>query len=309
MRRLKILLVVLATFAAACGELPQPFEHAQQKITYPLAELAVDVRVLPVAGLPGPAGRALARAVVINLGAYGVTASHRENTASRFVLEGSIEEAFGATGNRATMVVHWALRETGGEQTGIHVQEIQSAWSDWQPHDTGTILALGAPPAKAIAGLVGVDAELPPSAMGQVREGIFVRGVVGAPGDGNTSLAAAMRRALSVLGVATVDNAEAAAYVLRAIVTADPPKQEEQRIAIVWRVERPNGDLMGEAAQENAIDAGSLDGKWGATAGYAATAAVDGIEEIMDRGKASKMGGAITLPPNSELVPPAERRQ
>ena len=140
--------------------------------------------------------------------------------------------------------------------------------------------------------------------MATVRAGIFVEGVSGAPGDGNASLAAAMRRALSIRDIAVTEGEATAAHILRATVKADTPTGDQQRIAIVWRLENAGGELLGEAAQENAIEAGSLDGKWGTVAGYAAAAAVDGIEEILERSKASETGGTITLPPNSDLAPP-----
>jgi len=296
--------LILVLIVPACGELPQPFEHGQQKTTYPLAELAVDVRVLPVKGFSRPAGRALARAVAINLGAFGVTGTHRGNAASRFILDGTVTKAYGVTEDHATLLIQWTLRERGGEETGIHVQELHAVWLDWESSDTSVIIGAAASPAKAIAGLVGVDAELPPSAIGKVSTAIFIHGVAGAPGDGNKSLAVAIRRNLSARGAATFDSPDGVAFIVRATVKVDPPNQREQRISIVWRVDRPNGDPLGEASQVNTIPAGSLDGKWGAVAGYVAAAAVDGIQEILDRSKASETSGTITVPPNSNLVPP-----
>lgn len=296
--------LVFAILAGACGELPQPFEHGQQKTVYPLAELAVDVRITPVADLPGPAGRALAQAVAKNLGAYGVTATQRDQAPSRFILEGRAEEAYGPSGNTADIIVIWNLRERDGEETGIHVQELPSAWTHWEPLDAGMILSLGEQPAKAIAALIGVDAELLPSKIGHVRQGIYVAGVAGAPGDGNTTLAAAIRRTLSARGTATTDEKKAAAYILRAHVNIDPPNEGEQHIEIVWRINRPGGEMVGKAAQENMIPARSLDKKWGPIAGYAAAAAVDGIQDILDRDKRNDTRAGIVLPPNSDLTPP-----
>lgn len=305
MHRFSIISLAFVLFAAACGELPLPFEHRQQKAAYPLAELAVEVRVLPLSGLLKHRGRALARAVAINLGAHGFTATFGNTGASRFILQGSVEKAFDVSQDGATLLIHWSLRERNGEPVGLHVQELQTVWADWGPPDAGDVMAFGAPPAKAIAGLIEVDAELPPGAMATGRTGIFVQGVTGAPGDGNNSLAAAMRRALAIRSIATADTATTAAHILRATVKADAPSADQQSIAIVWRLDNPKGELLGEAAQQNTIEAGSLNAKWGPVAGYAAAAAVDGIEEILARKKGNETGGrTIILPPNSNLVPP-----
>lgn len=288
---------------AACGPLPQPFEHNLQGSAYPLAELAIDVRVAPVAGLPAASGEGLARAVAENLGAYGVTATSRPGTASRFVLQGVYAEPGAETPADTTIL--WTLYDADGEATGIHAQAIEAPFAA----DPNAIGAAGRQSAKALAALVGVDAELPATGP-HARRGIFLAEIAGAPGDGNAALATALRHALQSGPFGLAETADGAAHVVRGIVTADPPKDGNQRIAIAWQVRTPDGREVGKANQENTIPAGRLDRRWGGIAGLAAQAAAEGIAEILQRagdGGTSPSGGRppIVLPPSSDLPPPA----
>ena len=304
MRVSRGLVLALLLLAVSCGPLPQPFEHVAQGSAYPLAELAIDVRVAPVAGLPASSGEALARAVAENLGAYGVTATSRPGTASRFVLRGVY--AAPATATPADAAILWTLYDAEGEATGIHAQAVEAPFAT----DPGAIGVAGQRPAKALAALVGVDAELP-AAGPDVRRGVFLSEVAGAPGDGNAALATALRRVLEAGPFGLAETADGATHVVRGTVTADPPKNGNQRIAIAWRVSTPEGRDVGEANQENMVPAGRLDRRWGGIAGLAAQAAAEGIVEILQRAgdgdPARSAAGrpSIVLPPSSDLPPPA----
>ncbi|MBE0530642.1 MAG: hypothetical protein IH626_07410 [Rhodospirillales bacterium] len=294
--------VLALLMVAACGPLPQPFEHNAQGSAYPLAELAIDVRVAPIAGLSAPTGEALARAVAENLGAYGVTATSRPGTASRFVLQGVYAGPAAETSTDTTIL--WTLFDADGEPTGIHAQAVEGPFAA----DPGAIWSAGQQPAKALAALVGADAELPATGS-NVHRGVFLAEIAGAPGDGNTALATALRHALEGGPFGLAETAGDATHVVRGIVTADPPKDGNQRIAIEWHVTTPDGREVGEANQENTIPAGRLDRRWGGIAGLAAQAAAEGITEILQRvgdGGASPRGRPpIVLPPSSDLPPPA----
>lgn len=288
---------------AACGRLPQPFAHDEKKTVYPLAELAVDVRVAPVAGLPDRAASALAQAVAESLGGHGVTATHHPSAPSRFVLRGTVED-IGAPGTDiASLTITWVLSDPSGDETGLHVQELRAAWADWQRSDPEFIRQIGSAPARALAGLVSVDAELPASGKAG-RAGLFLTAVSGAPGDGNESLAEAMRRALKGRDVALADGTETAAHLLNATVSLSPPNDGQQDVSIIWRVERPDGTPLGDAAQKNSVPAGSLDRRWGIVASYAATAAVEGIADILRRSQETGVPSAIVVPPAPTLPRP-----
>ena len=306
-------IVALLVLAAACGPLPHPFEHPADGPGYPLAALAIDVRVSPVAGLPAPAGAALAQAVAESLGAFGVTASVRTAIASRFLLEGSYADPEPDAGAPHDALIVWTLFDDEGEATGIHTQAVDAALAAGP--DAAALRAAGTAPAKALAGLIGADAELPPTAAGGSRRaGLFVAGITGAPGDGNTALAIALRLVLADSGLGSTDTADAAAYVLRGTVAVEPPRDGGQPVEIRWQVATRDGKEVGEAVQRNAVPAGRLDGPWGAVAGLAARAAVDGIADILGRAADGDAGTAeteprpaIILPPSTALPAPAYR--
>jgi len=301
MRVSRGLVFTFLLLAAACGPLPQPFDHGAQGSAYPLAELAIDVRVATVAGLPEETDEALARAVAENLGAYGVTATSRQGSASRFVLQGVYTDP---AEEQTDSAILWTLYDADGEATGIHAQAVAPIAAD-----PGAIGVAGRTPAKALAALVGVDAELPATGPSQ-RRGVFLSEIAGAPGDGNAVLASALRHALEAGPFGLAENAGGATHVVRGTVTADPPKDGNQRIAIEWRVTTPDGREVGEANQENTVPAGRLDRRWGGIAGLAAQAAAEGITEILQRssdGGTSPSGGRppMVLPPSTQGPPPA----
>lgn len=296
-------IIALLLLVAACGPLPHPFEHPAGSSGYPLAALTIDVRVTPVAGLPGPTGEAVAQAVAESLGAYGVTATTRSGTDSRFVLEGSYNDPEpDAPPPHGTLIV-WTLFDADGEATGIHTQAVDAALAAGT--DAATLRATGTAPAKALAGLIGADAELP-AVDTAARAGLFLAGISGAPGDGDTALAIALRLVLADSGLGSASTADSAAYILHGTVTVEPPRDGGQPVEIRWQVTTRDGNELGEAVQRNAVPAGRLDSHWGAIAGLAARAAVDGIADIVNRAREGDPAPrqAITLPPSAELPAP-----
>ena len=109
--------------------------------------------------------------------------------------------------------------------------------------------------------------------------------VTGAPGDGNTALAAAIQRELSRQGLAVGDRP--GAYRIEAQVILGALKDGRQPIQIDWRVRDAQGKSLGTVSQKNEIPPGSLDGEWGKTADAAAAAAAQGIMKLLPQPRAS----------------------
>ena len=297
-------LLVVALGLAACGPLPHPFRAAGGKASNALAELAVDVRVAPVTGLDEVAAGTLARAVAMGLGGFGVTATSRADAASRFVLDGTLDPTGGDAGAPYDALIQWTLMDGAGAVVGLHAQGVNAAPTDWQPAAPGFLRVVGAEAAGPIAALVGVDAD---AAAAEPPRRLWVAGVSGAPGDGNEALARAIRAALRGAGVTLAEDRAGAAYVLAGRVAVDAPAGAEQRIDIRWTVSRSDGAPVGEAAQSNAVPAGSLDDKWGRLAGLAAVAAVEGIEEVLRRAETPAPGAVIAVPSAPDLPAPPAR--
>jgi len=300
----RAVLVVLTLVLAAACDIPHPFEHGGQRAAYPLAALTVDVWVGGIDGLPAPMGTDLTRSLTEALGAHGVTALQQAGAQSRFVLRGEAEPPAAPD---APYLVTWTLYDDEGIEAGLHVQEVETpppGQAAWPPEEARR---LGETAAKAIAGLIGIDAELPEGAAATVRSGLFVGGVTGAPGNGNGALFDAIGRALANAGLPLAETAETAEHLLDCRVSVGPPDGGSQPVEIRWQVRRPDGGIAGEATQNNAVPAGSLDGRWGPVAGYIASAAVDGIQDILRRQRNRENNPGFDVPEAPDLPAPPER--
>jgi hypothetical protein len=132
--------------------------------------------------------------------------------------------------------------------------------------------------------VAAVQPSAPPTTGSIDRSGpvtALVPAVAGAPGDGSSSLTAAIKRELQAKGVALSERAAASAYRVEGAVTLGEPREGKQAIQIEWVVKDPQGKRLGTVSQKNDIPEGSLDGAWGRTADQAAGAAVQGIFKLL----------------------------
>jgi hypothetical protein len=111
-----------------------------------------------------------------------------------------------------------------------------------------------------------------------------VPAVTGAPGDGSTSLTAAIQRELQGKGIALADRPSPGAYRVEGAVMLGDSREGKQPIQIEWVVRDPAGKKLGTVSQKNDIPEGSLDGSWGRVADQAAGAAVQGILKLLPNG-------------------------
>lgn len=114
-----------------------------------------------------------------------------------------------------------------------------------------------------------------------------VPAVTGAPGDGNTTLTAAIHRELRTKGVRLAARPTSGAYRIQGAVTMGEVRQGKQPIQIEWVVKDPKGKKLGTVSQKNDVPEGRLDDKWGDTASQAARAAVQGIMKLLPATKES----------------------
>jgi len=123
----------------------------------------------------------------------------------------------------------------------------------------------------------------------------LVRIVSGAPGDGNESLTSSLKAAMRSKDMTVTEDPRQAEYEIKGRVVVGPPVNGRQQARIVWRVNTVGGDEVGQAVQENAVIAGSLEGEWGRVATIVSDAAVNGIQELFD--------GKGRLRPRNEAAP------
>jgi hypothetical protein len=105
--------------------------------------------------------------------------------------------------------------------------------------------------------------------------------VVGAPGDGEQALAAALTKRLLAVGVKLATTLQTNVYDVQATVRLAPAPGGKQSVHIVWVIFSPDGDQLGVVSQTKEVRKGSLDSKWGVAADAAAGAAVDEILKLL----------------------------
>jgi hypothetical protein len=108
-----------------------------------------------------------------------------------------------------------------------------------------------------------------------------VPAVMGAPGDGANSLAAAMEQALARRNIKIADTGTPQAYQVQGQVLVQPQPGNRELIIISWTVTHPGGKRMGVVSQQNTVVRGSLDGPWGRVAQAVAENGADGLVKIL----------------------------
>jgi len=106
--------------------------------------------------------------------------------------------------------------------------------------------------------------------------------VTGAPGDGQKSLTAAMRRHLTNAGVELSESEGPNAYKVKGSVQLGSAEGGQQPITIRWLVVDPSGNTMEKAVvQRNKVPEGSLNGPWGQIADLAASEAAKSVAKLI----------------------------
>jgi hypothetical protein len=131
---------------------------------------------------------------------------------------------------------------------------------------------------------VPVPTKAKPAAAGPAEVVAVVPAVTGAPGDGKTALADAMKRALKGQGIKLVSAPKLGAYKIQGQVELGEAANGQQPITIRWAVIDPAGKQMEKTVvQNNKITAGSLDGTWGEIADQAAGAAASEVTKLLQK--------------------------
>ncbi|HYZ34323.1 MAG TPA: hypothetical protein VE684_18795 [Crenalkalicoccus sp.] len=280
--RRRLLLLLLPLLLAACGDLPQPFRGRPGATAARLAQpLAVRLAVPPPAQalLPDMAAKQLANEVADALQAQEIPAVATEQP---WPLDWRVEILAEAEGQR----VHPRFRLLDADhrpQAAADGAPVPLAdWAAAKPELLKQVATQAAPALGRL--LLQVEAArkaTDPESLAAGPPRIRFVGVEGAPGDGNTSLAARMRDRLGNQGFVVQDAAEGAQYGLLAKVAVTPPERGVQRVEIVWVVSRRDGEELGRVAQINEVPAGRLNGLWGDIAYVAAEEASDGVRTVV----------------------------
>ena len=294
---------LVVSVLAACGPLPRPFQPGPEVDAGGLAAIGPDslgVRVEPVAGPPSPMARRLAESVARELGRLGIPATTRSGTASHYSLSGWAQRDESGGESSTTVFIHWLLRDREANTIGSRTQGVSTSLWSWNFGDPEVIQMASAEAARLVAPMIrSVEVEV---AAPEEPPSVWVEVVTGAPGDGDAALARAMRAALRLTGIPLALRTSEAQYRVGGTVVVEPVGTGMERVGIVWLVTAADGRPLGRAKQENVVEHGALDGRWGQVAGFVAAAAAGGIRGIIEQsgGNVETFGAA----PGSEPARP-----
>jgi hypothetical protein len=268
-------------FAAACGQLPRPFQP-QDKTANDLLYLAdySGILVRPLGrdapGDPAAAAEVLAAA----LRARNLPASTRNTKGAGRVLSGQAKVQRLPSG-RDKILLFWELVDGAGDRIGSTAQRSELSAGTWQAGDPEALDRVMDRTAGAIAALVqGPPVE--PANMAGAR--LVILPMPDLPGDGALSLPRALRTELDAAGLPPAGRGGGGDLLVACTVNLGPPRGYWQEVRIAWTVTRAGDGLeLGRVDQQNRIPAGSLDGPWGAAARGIAQGAVQGIRDLVER--------------------------
>lgn len=263
---------------AACQPVPRPL----QDVAPPGPELLNlpgrgGLVVLEPAGLPEGRARAFAEALAAALRDREVQAVAGTSLTESLFLLGRVDAVPQGAGE-VELVFDWDLVDPQKGSVGRRLDHETVLRRDWE-RGSASWLAQHAAPGVAML----YNGQMPSSATGAVRVPVFLGTVTGAPGDGARTLPRALASVIESREMVVVPDRAAAVAVIEGTMTVKPVQPGIEAVEMRWRVTRPNGEEVGVVTQANEIPAGTLKGAWGEIAAAIATAAGEGIGDLVAR--------------------------
>ena len=293
----RLMLAVVLLLPAACNNL-QPYRGRPgvtgARLAVPLA-LRLAIAPPTQALLTDQAAKQLAEAMALALQAEEVPATATDRP---MPLDWHIDIL--AESAVQGVVAKFRLLDADGREQGVVSGQAMPA-QVWTNPGPDAFRPLAAQAARAIGTLLQqVEAarkQMDPVALAGGPARVRFSRVSGAPGDGNTALAARMREFLSRYGYVMQEVSDGATFGLEGRVNVVPQPGGVQRVEIIWRVSRRDGEELGQVLQMNEVPAGTLNRPWGDVALVVAEEASGGIRQVLVN--------ATTAEPATSAVPPA----
>lgn len=112
---------------------------------------------------------------------------------------------------------------------------------------------------------------------------VMVAPVSGAPSDGNKQLFSGMRRALGSSKVVVIDKPGADVFTVNGTVVLTPVDDRTVQLSVKWTLKDPSGREVGNIEQANPVPAAATRGSWAGFGDIVASAAVEGVLELLDK--------------------------
>jgi hypothetical protein len=274
-------ILVLLVLLAGCQPLPHPFADDRPPRELVTVRDVAGVSVAPIEGQPAALAQKLSAAVASAFLKHDIPASDETTSLGSYQLFGRVVEVRSQPG-KATETAYWRLQDAKGKTVGERTAHVDAEARDLESGDAQAIERLAGLSADALAPLLEDEAPIEAPAEGRTR--IAIREISGAPGDGATSLAAAVAAVLRKQDLAIVKEGQPADLTIDGAVSVSPATANQQHVKILWSVRRADGVEIGTAGQENDVPKGLLDGSWGDLAYSVAIAAGDGLMQLVARG-------------------------
>jgi hypothetical protein len=313
--RLGVALAALALASvslAGCGPTPKPFEHEPgDDVAFHPKRDKNEVIVATPANMPGKLADKIATALALELQSYDIVAAVQPAQAPLKVA-GATSTRDAGFGLGIEIQIEWYLLG-GGNIEGPAVSKTVARPEDIAEGNDRLVSRIAQQAAPRIATLMGKPPTIEARAPGQVAAGVnvpdtpadpanpsqtaaaapsrpqvptvkvMVSQVVGAPSDGNRQLFSGMRRALGSSRIVVIDKAGADTFTVGATVKLTPIDDRMTQLDISWVLTDPAGREVGKVDQSNPVPASATKGSWVGFGDIVATAAVEGILELLEK--------------------------
>ena len=292
--------LVTLLLLAGCGDLPQPFlgrpgATAMRLAQPPPARLAIPLPTQSL--LTDQAAQTWSKALADALVAQELPVTAAEARPGDWHLLLTAEMQDGA------VVPTYTVTNPRGVPQGA-TQGAPIPPRDWAAGDPKILQAAAdAEAPKVVALLNGIEARRQmsdPHSLLNRPPVLFFKGVTGAPGDGNSSLAKQMTTRLPQLGNVVQDTPKGADYSVAGEIKTAPGAGSTTRVEVQWIVVDAAGNERGRVVQINEVPLHSLDSYWGDVAVAVASEAAGGVQEVI-----TQATGRATAPAQAAAIGPA----
>jgi hypothetical protein len=285
----------LPLLLGACGTLPEPFYGnpgaAGARLATPPA---------PVLIIPAPAGAGLGSAAAALFAGDLASALNGLDVPSLARRPGRAEWLLTTTASNAGGTVTPAYAITGpdgktyGTQTGAPADS--AAWAAGDPDVLNQQARADAPAlARKLAAVNAQVQQNNPNSLENRPPRVFFSGVSGAPGDGDSALAAAMRRDLPSHGSTLVGGSQSADFTVTGLVKAQPDQNNQLLVELDWVVKDAGQRQIGQVTQLHDLSPADIQPYWGDVAAAAATEAAAGVNDVISNARLHKAAEKLAL--------------
>jgi hypothetical protein len=302
---------------AACAAPPRPFEHDDSRA--PVRQLPQDkaeLAIAPPKNMPTEMAQRVAAALAMELQSYGVIAAVAPAQAPVLVngtmstrdadlaievqvdwrVDGAPPSQEPATTKTRVQPQDYAevserMVSRIAQQAAPRVATLIGRPPAFQPNSLGQVAAGVTvpmePPADPAAALAATTtpATAQPQQQPPPQTKVLVAEVTGAPSDGNRQLQSGMRRALGSSKIVIVDAAGADVFTVVGTVTLAPIDEQRGQLVVKWFLKDPAGKTVGDLEQSNPVPLAAARGTWAGFGDIVATAASEGIVDLIDRAR------------------------